>query len=122
MQTTGQITDINIDYKTHKSKISLLLDTNELDTIEQLKNQDKLNIELKKWYKKRSLDANAYCWVLCDMIAKEISKDGTIITKEEIEKQNELNQKLKVDMEKRIKLENEVERLKKQIDGVNNND
>ena len=86
MQTTGQITDINIDYKTHKSKISLLLDTNELDTIEQLKNQDKLNIELKKWYKKRSLDANAYCWVLCDMIAKEISKDGTIITKEELEK------------------------------------
>ena len=86
MQTTGQITDINIDYKTHKSKISLLLDTNELDTIEQLKNQDKLNIELKKWYKKRSLDANAYCWVLCDMIAKEISKDGTIITKEEIYK------------------------------------
>lgn len=86
MQTTGQITDINIDYKTQKSKISLLLDTNELDIIEQLKNEDKLNIELKKWYKKRSLDANAYCWVLCDMIAKEISKDGTIITKEDIYK------------------------------------
>ena len=49
MQTTGQITDINIDYKTHKSKINLVLDTNELDTIEKIKNQDKLNIELKKW-------------------------------------------------------------------------
>lgn len=86
MQTTGIITDINIDYKTHKSKISLLLDTNELDTIEQLKNEDKLNVELKKWYKKRSLDANAYCWVLCDMIAKEISKDGEVVTKETIYK------------------------------------
>lgn len=86
MQTTGIITDINIDYKTQKSKISLLLDTKELDTIEQLKNQDKLNIELKKWYKKRSLDANAYCWVLCDMIAKEISKDGEAVTKEIIYK------------------------------------
>lgn len=86
MQTTGIITDINIDYKTQKSKISLLLDTKELDTIEQLKNQDKLNIELKKWYKKRSLDANAYCWVLCDMIAKELSKDGEAVTKEIIYK------------------------------------
>lgn len=86
MQTTGIITDINIDYKTQKLKISLLLDTKELDIIEQLKNQDKLNVELKKWYKKRSLDANAYCWVLCDMIAKEISKEGEIITKEIIYK------------------------------------
>lgn len=86
MQTTGVITDINIDYKTQKSKISLLLDTKELDVIEQLKNQDKLNVELKKWYKKRSLDANSYCWVLCDMIAKEISKDGEIVTKEVIYK------------------------------------
>lgn len=86
MQTTGQITDINIDYKTQKSKISLLLDTKELNIIEQLKNENKLNIELKKWYKKRSLDANSYCWVLCDMIAKEITKDGTIITKEDIYK------------------------------------
>lgn len=86
MQTTGTITDINLDYKTHKSKISLLLDTKELDVIEQLKNEDKLNIELKKWYKKRSLDANSYCWVLCDMIAKEISKDGEAVTKETIYK------------------------------------
>lgn len=86
MQTTGIITDINIDYKTQKSKISLLLDTKELDTIEQLKNQEKLNVELKKWHRKRSLDANAYCWVLCDMIAKEISKEGEIITKENIYK------------------------------------
>lgn len=40
--------------------------------------------ELKEYKKKRSLDSNAYCWVLCDKIAKELSKDGTIITKEKI--------------------------------------
>ena len=82
MQTTGTIEEIKIDYNKRKSRISLLIDTDEISTIEQLKNEDKLNIELKKWYKKRSLDANAYCWVLCDKIAKELSKDGTIITKE----------------------------------------
>lgn len=84
MQTTGTIEDISIDYKTRKSKISLLLDTKEIEAVEQLKNENKLNVELKKYRKKRSLDANAYCWVLCDKIAKELSKDGTILTKEKI--------------------------------------
>lgn len=80
----GVITDINIDYKTRKSKISLLLDTKKIKVVEELKNKNKLSIELKKWRKKRSKDANSYCWVLCDKIAKELSKDGTIITKEKI--------------------------------------
>ena len=83
MQTTGIITKLDIDYETRKPKISLILDTNSLDIVEQLKNENKLNIEMKKWYKKRSLDANAYCWVLCNNIANELSKNG-ITTKEEI--------------------------------------
>lgn len=83
MQTTGIITNLDIDYETRKPKISLILDTNSLDIVEQLKNENKLNIEMKKWYKKRSLDANAYCWVLCNNIANELSKNG-ITTKEEI--------------------------------------
>ena len=40
--------------------------------------------ELKEYKPKRSLDSNAYCWVLCEVIAKELSKNGTIITKEKI--------------------------------------
>lgn len=86
MQTTGIITDINIDYETRKSKISLLVDTKELDVVEQLKKENKLDIELKKYRKKRSLDANAYCWVICDLIAKDLSKDGTVVTKEAVYK------------------------------------
>ena len=84
MQTTGIITDLGIDYKTQNSKISLLLDTKELQAIEQLKNTDKLNIEIKKYRNKRSLEANSYCWVLCDRIAKELCKDGSIVTKEQV--------------------------------------
>ena len=86
MQTTAIITDINIDFNTRKPKISLLLDTNEISVVEELKNENKLNVELKKYKKKRSLDANSYCWVLCDKIAKELCKDGTIITKEDVYK------------------------------------
>ena len=49
--------------------------------LEQAKDKQ---FELKEYRKKRSLDSNAYCWVLCDKIAKELSKDGNIITKEKI--------------------------------------
>lgn len=87
MQTTAIITDINIDFNTRKPKISLLLDTNEISIVEELKNENKLNLELKKYRKKRSLDANAYCWVLCDKIAKQIGN----ITKEEVYKDAILN-------------------------------
>lgn len=72
MQTTGVITNLDIDYETRKPKISLVLDTNEIDVVEQLKNVDKLNIELKKWYKKRSLDANAYMWTIAEKIAQRL--------------------------------------------------
>lgn len=84
MQYTGVLNDIGIDYKTRKAKISLVLDTDELEVIEQLKNENKLNIELKKWRQKRSLDANSYCWVLCDKIGKKLSDDGSIVTKEQV--------------------------------------
>lgn len=47
--------------------------------INELLNRIKLNISLKKWRQKRSLDANAYCWVLCDKIAKVLG-----VTKEDI--------------------------------------
>ena len=80
MQTIGTLENIVIDYKTKQPKITLNCDKNCLETIESLKDS-KLSIEIKKYRKKRSLDANAYCWVLCDKIAKTI---GT--TKEEIYK------------------------------------
>ena len=79
LDTTGTITDINIDFKTHKAKISLLLDTKQLDIVEELKNEDKLNIELKKYRKKRSLDSNAYAWVLLGELQSTLN-----IPKEEI--------------------------------------
>ena len=80
MQTVGTLENIVIDYKTKQPKITLNCDKNCLETIENLKDS-KLSIEIKKYRKKRSLDANAYCWVLCDKIAKTIGA-----TKEEVYK------------------------------------
>lgn len=73
MQTTGIINDISIDFNTRKPKISLLLDTNEISIVEELKNENKLNVELKKYRKKRSLDANAYMWVLVSKIQEKLN-------------------------------------------------
>lgn len=77
LDTTGTITDINIDFKTHKTKISLLLDTKQLDIVEELKNENKLNVELKKHREKRSLDANAYFWKLLQELC-ELAEIDTI--------------------------------------------
>lgn len=40
-------------------------------------------VEIKRKSKKRSLNANAYCWTLCQRIAEELSKNG-YIGKEEV--------------------------------------
>lgn len=44
------------------------------------------DINLHKENEKRSLNANGLLWKIADEIAKEISKDGTIVTKETIYK------------------------------------
>lgn len=86
MDTTGKITSFNKDWKTGKCLITLLLDIKDIEEIENLSKVEKLTIIIKKFFKKRSLDANSYCWVLCDKIAKELSKEGQTVTKEAIYK------------------------------------
>ncbi len=65
---TGTIQDISIDYMSNKPKITLLLNERDcLNSIENLKD-DKLTIDIKKWRKKRSLDANNYFWELLQKV------------------------------------------------------
>lgn len=71
MQVTGTLEDYNVNFKDNSSKIVLVVNTNEVDILEKLRGS-KLNVELKKWYKKRSLDANAYLWVLIREISEKI--------------------------------------------------
>lgn len=79
LDTTGTITDLNIDFDTLKPKITVLLDTKNKELVEELKNDGKLNIELKNYRKKRSLDSNAYAWVLLGELQNTLN-----IPKEEI--------------------------------------
>ena len=51
---------------------------------DSLKDVTKIDVEAKKHRNKRSVDANAYCWVLCDKIAKKLTVEDAVITKEDI--------------------------------------
>ncbi len=79
MKLQGELADVNIDYKTNRQKITLLLDTKITD-FEEIENK-KLDIEVKKHRERRSLDANAYCWVLLGELAKKMNLKPTEVYK-----------------------------------------
>ena len=70
MQLTGIITSFNKDWKTGKAIVTLLLDTTNMEHIEKLSKLEKLTIAIKKFFKKRSKDANAYFHVLVNELAR----------------------------------------------------
>jgi hypothetical protein len=81
MKITGRIVGANIDFRTNKPMLTLQI--NELNDFKQLvddMNQcEKLSIEIKPFRPRRSLDANAYFFVLADKLAEKLNT-----TKEDI--------------------------------------
>ena len=45
---------------------------------------EEYTVEIKKVCKKRSLNANAFCWVLCQRIAEHLSRDGQYSSREDV--------------------------------------
>ena len=74
MKVTGKITDISIDYKNNKPRLTLLINEKQsfIDNIDELKDFDKLSIEIKKYRNKRGLDANSYYWSLINQLSNKI--------------------------------------------------
>lgn len=81
MKLTGKIVDVNVDFVTGTPKITLAVNEKNdlLQEYDDLKDLEMLSIEIKKYRARRSLDANAYCWVLIDKIA-----ENQCVTKEEV--------------------------------------
>jgi len=72
MELTGIITSFNKDWKTGKAIVTLLLDTTDMEHIEKLSKLQKLTVIIKRFFKKRSLDSNAYMWTIAEKIAKKL--------------------------------------------------
>lgn len=81
MKLTGRITDASIDFVSGAPKVTLSINekTAFLQGFDDLKDLEKISIELKPYRERRSLDANAYCWVLVDKIAERLN-----VPKEEV--------------------------------------
>lgn len=86
MVVTGRIVGANIDFKTGKPTISF--EVNERNDfgllVDEMKGLEKLSIEVKPYRQRRSLDANAYCWVLIDKIAEKIGESKETIYRQYI--------------------------------------
>lgn len=72
MELTGIITNFNKDWKTGKAIVTLLLDTSDMEHIEKLSKLQKLTVIIKRFFKKRSLDSNAYAWELLGKLQDEL--------------------------------------------------
>jgi len=79
MKIRGKIVDLELDYVTRKPKLTIQLDNQMLVRYDEIKDLEDLDITIEKHKEKRSINANAYCWKLCQEIANKIGS-----TKEEI--------------------------------------
>lgn len=74
----GKIKDFFFSYFDRETRVEIVLQGNQCDALEKLEGMD-VEVMLKKHYKKRSLDANAYFWTLVDKLAEKLS-----VSKEDI--------------------------------------
>lgn len=81
MKTVAKIVGANINFKTNKPV--LMLEINSLSDfksmVDEFNGKEKLSLEVKEYRERRSLDANAYFFVLADKLAEKLNT-----TKEEI--------------------------------------
>ena len=79
----AQISDFGIDFASRKQKLTLVIDGDFRHQYNEL-NGKTLDVTFKIWREKRSLDANAYCWVLIGKIAETLNISAESIYKHAI--------------------------------------
>ncbi len=74
MKMTGFLRGLSLNWQTRRPEITLEVDGDAAD-IEKLK-EKKLTVEMKQYREKRSLDANAYYWVLVGKLADVLGQSN----------------------------------------------
>lgn len=76
MEFTGKVKEISRDWQTGQAQITFTInEQSALSSVDSIKDCEKLTIKAKKFRQKRSLDSNAYAWVLMQKIAEVINSD-----------------------------------------------
>ena len=93
MELTGLIKSINQDYDTGQFHVTISIEggTSIAKQLVELIRQ-KVAVKISKYREKRSLDANAYCWVLCSKIAEALGTSKDEVYEEMIQKYGYLYQ------------------------------
>ena len=73
MKLQGKLVEASLDFASKKPKLTFLLN-NQITSLDEIENIELLDIEIKKHRNKRSLDANAYCWVLLGKLAEKMNE------------------------------------------------
>lgn len=75
METTGRFVAFMQDFRTGEVIVQFACERSVLPQLDEIAKVDKLSITAKKHREKRSLDANAYAWVLMQKIAEAVDSD-----------------------------------------------
>lgn len=82
------INDLQVLRGVHGISLVLPVPLSEADSLLALQKKlgegKSLEVEIKTPKKARTLSANAFCWVLCDEIARALSKNGEYTSKEDV--------------------------------------
>lgn len=84
MKARGKIVNLDLDFETHRPKLTLQLSSQYLTDYDEIKNLEDLDITIEKHKEKRSKDANAYCWKLLQEIADKIGSTKEKVYREVI--------------------------------------
>lgn len=81
VDTTARLRDMTQDYKTKRFVLTMEIENPQaaINVWEELHGDEKISVRFSKHRKKRSLDSNAYAWVLMDRLSAKL-----LIPKEQI--------------------------------------
>ena len=76
MEFTGKLQNVSRDWKTGQWNITFTMnEASAINEVNNIQSCEKLSIKAVKHRNKRSLDANAYCWVILQKIAEVLHQD-----------------------------------------------
>ena len=76
MEFTGKLQTVSRDWKTGQWNITFSMnEASAINEVNNIQSCEKLSIKAVKHRNKRSLDANAYCWVILQKIAEVLHQD-----------------------------------------------